>query len=102
MSFKRFVQPLGGLGGDGVEMGVEKDGGEGGIRARPSEEEKRLIWSGEIKGLNLEGRDGASEASEVVDGGVVVWIGVGGVDSEVVLEAGYGSVGGRMADGGWL
>lgn len=54
--------------------------------------------------MDLESRDGASKASEVLDGGVVVWIGVGGVDSEVVLEAGYGGGGGggRETNGSWL
>lgn len=32
------VEPLGGLGPDGVEVGVEEEGGERWVRARPGEE----------------------------------------------------------------
>lgn len=34
------VEPFGGLGGDGVEVGVEEDGGEGRVGAGPCEEEE--------------------------------------------------------------
>lgn len=36
--------------------------------------------------------DGAGEVDEVSDGGSVVWVRVGGVDSEVILETGNGCV----------
>lgn len=37
-----WVGPLGGLGGDAVEVGVEEEGGEGGVAAGPREEEDGL------------------------------------------------------------
>lgn len=34
------VEPLGGLSGDGVYVGVEEDGGEGGVGAGPGDEKE--------------------------------------------------------------
>lgn len=49
------VGPLVWLGGDGVEVGVEEEGGEGGAGARPGEEEEGLGFRRrEVEGLDLE------------------------------------------------
>lgn len=47
------VGPLVGFGGDGVEVGVEEDGREGGVGAGPREEEEGFAW-GELEGLGFE------------------------------------------------
>ncbi|GMN51751.1 hypothetical protein TIFTF001_020894 [Ficus carica] len=78
------VGPLGGLGGDGVEVGVEEEGGEGGVGPGPGEEEEGLA-GGELEGPGAEA-EGVSLREEVGDGGGVVGVGVGGVDSEKVEE----------------
>lgn len=84
------VEPLGGLGGDGVEVGVEEDGREGRVGAGPCEEEEGFSGD-EVEGSVVEG-DGLGLGFEEGDGGGVVWVWVGGVDSEVVLEAGDGVI----------
>lgn len=38
------VEPLGGLSGDGIEVGVEEKGRERRVGARPCEEKKGLSW----------------------------------------------------------
>lgn len=84
------VEPFGGLGGNGVEVGVEEDGREGRVGAGPCEEEEGFSGD-EVEGLVVDG-DGLGLGFEVGDGGGVVWVWVGGVDSEIVLEAGDGVV----------
>lgn len=84
------VDPLGGLGGDGVEVGVEEDGRERGVGAGPGQEEEGLAW-GELEGSGLE-VNGLCLEFEEGNGGGVVRVGVGGVDSKVALEASDGRV----------
>lgn len=49
------VGPLGGFGGDGVEVGVEEDGREGGVGAWPGEEEEGFGFGrGEVEDLGSE------------------------------------------------
>lgn len=42
--------------------------------------------------FGVEIRDGVDEVSEVVNGGSVVWVRMGSVDSEVSLKTGNGCV----------
>lgn len=95
------VGPLVGLGGDDVGVGVEEDGGEGGVAARPLEEEEGLgVGGGEVECAGGEG-EGVGDGEEEVGGEGVGWVGVGGVDSKVLLESGDGiGVGVGVGGGG--
>lgn len=56
------VGPLGGLSGDGVEVGVEEEGGERWVGARECDDEMGLLRGGEVEGIGLEvGMDGVDE-----------------------------------------
>lgn len=70
------VGPLGELGGDGVEMGIKEDGGEGRVGTGPGDEEEGLRGC-ELKGLGLEA-NGESLGSEEGDGRSVIWVGMCG------------------------
>lgn len=81
------VEPLLGLRRDGVEVGVEEEGGEGGVGARPREEEERLgLARGEVERGGAEAERGGVGEEEGGGAGVVRGR-VGGADAEVVLEA---------------
>lgn len=83
--------PFEGLGGDGVEVGVEENGGEGRVGAREGEEEEGFGFMGsEEEGLELEVWDQLGLVCEEGNGGGVVWGGVGCVYGQVLLEATYG------------
>lgn len=87
---ERRVGPFGGLGGDGVKVGVEEEGRESRVGSGPGEEEEGFV-GGEVEGPGLEA-DGLGLGVEVGNGGGVVRVRVGGFDPEVVLEASDGSV----------
>lgn len=68
-------------------MGVEQEGGEGGVGAGPGDEEEGLSRN-EFDGEGVK-TDGAGLFEEEGGGGGVVWVGVGGADAKVALEALY-------------
>lgn len=78
------VDPLVRFGRNGVDMGVEEDRGEGGIRTRPCEEKERLVRC-EFKGQGLKA-DGIGQGEEEGGGGGVLGIGRRCADTEVLLE----------------
>lgn len=71
-------------------MRIEENRREGRVRTRQSEEEKRLFWCRKIYNLDLERGDGGGEDCQIFHRGGVVGIGVGGLDFEIVAEAGNG------------
>ncbi|GAB2271458.1 hypothetical protein Dimus_006295 [Dionaea muscipula] len=88
---ERRVEPLFGLGGDGVDAGGEEVGGAGRGWSSPGEEEDRLIGS-EVEGQGMEVGDGAYLGFEEGDGGGVVWVRVGAFMRRYCLESGDGVV----------
>lgn len=84
------VGPLVGLNGDGVQVGVEEDGGEVGPGPGPRKEEDGLTRD-VLDGSSLE-PDGARLVQEEGDRVGVVRVRVGRLEAEVGLEPGDRSV----------
>ncbi|KAE8099984.1 hypothetical protein FH972_017923 [Carpinus fangiana] len=80
-----MVRPLVVLGGNNVDVGVEKDCGEAGIGVGPFEEDQRLAFH-ELQGLRLE-RDGLGLGEDEIGRFSVLGARLGCVDSEVLLES---------------